>query len=160
MKEGFTLFEGLTLLLILTLITLLSQPYWYNINQRLVRSIDEKRLLLFLRVIQSQANTQNTDYQLRVSRDLLQGRWCLSAQLSNQPPCNCLQKERCLNQQVSIYFPHSAARTMVVSNNYFPKEHIYFYGKRNTIKAANLSVQAENYQRVLRFADNGRIRLE
>lgn len=165
MKQGFTLIEGLTLVLILALILLSLPPNWQNIGQQLALANEEKRLLLFLRLAQSQASNNNQDYQLLISRDLIQQKWCLTVQARQKsiPVCDCLRANQCQNASSSFYFPSPQAKTMVVATQYFPNEFLTFYSKRNTIKAINFSLidlTGTNPLIKVIFADNGRIRLE
>lgn len=159
--RGFTLFESLIVLLILSVLLLMTIPTWQHRHERFILEKEQKQLYLFFRHIQSQVESSNNIWLLIVNRDLNHQKWCISAQIKHEKVCDCLQPYSCEKElMANIYYPLFPKEIMIFSKNYFPYEITRFSGVRNTIQTTCFLLQAGQERVLFSFFNVGSIKIK
>lgn len=159
--KGFTLFELLIVLLILSVSTLMVLPIWDKNHEKFILEKEQKQLYLFFRYVQSRVENSGNVWLLIVNRDLINKKWCISAQIRHEKVCDCLQPSFCEKDlMVNIYLPLFPQKTMIISKNYFPNEVVRFSGVRNTIQSDCFLLQSGQERVLFSFFNVGSIKVK
>lgn len=131
--KGFTLFELLVVLLILSMALLFTLPILQDGNEQIVLWKEQYRLHLFLRKIQARVENSANIWFLIGSSDLVKQSWCITAQIKSNVVCDCMKPQLCPDTlSANFYYPAIQHKTMLISKQYYPKEMSRLNGVRDT----------------------------
>lgn len=160
-QQGWTLIEGLMLLMVIAILSMLTIPTWRNSIQQFYLYNEQQRLHTFLRLVQSRAENSSHIWYLVANRNAKTKQWCLVAQLKSDKVCDCLQPTFCDSElQAIFYIPFSKGETMLLAKKYYPEEMIRFSGIRDTAQTNCFVLQAGNTRTVFSFFNIGSLRLK
>ncbi|MDO5055652.1 prepilin-type N-terminal cleavage/methylation domain-containing protein [Pasteurella oralis] len=161
MKNGFTLLEMLIVLLLLSCVFVITLPSWQNLREQQHFNQELSKLQLFLRRVQMRVANSQEIWLLIANRDLVQKRWCLTAQRKVDNVCDCLNPNSCSQDTtVLFYYPQFSHQTMLISKFYYPREISRLSGIRDTLETACFILQLGNQRAVFSLFNVGSIKLK
>ncbi|MDU8924068.1 prepilin-type N-terminal cleavage/methylation domain-containing protein [Pasteurellaceae bacterium LIM206] len=155
MEKGFTLFEVLIVLLLMSILLLINMPHWKNSQYSQSFLLEQQRLYAFLRQLQVRVENSTEIWLLIAQRNMLQKRWCLTGQIKDDQICDCLNPINCPSHLMAHFYYPQAPDTMIAAKRYYPSILTRLNGIKNTFESSCFTLQSEQNRVFFSFSSDG-----
>ncbi|MBE2893846.1 prepilin-type N-terminal cleavage/methylation domain-containing protein [Spirabiliibacterium falconis] len=160
MAKGFTFFEVLLAMTLLSIIALVAVPSVQHISAHYALTLEQQGLLQFLRYGQIKAQNSAQIWFILIQRQADKKQWCVSMQKKDDYLCDCFAPEQCPAQlQAQFYYP-KFSQTRIVSKKYYPEEISRINGIRDTFSSACFVLQAGKVRSIFSLFNVGSLRIK